>query len=90
MTPVEVFRETPVGSDPATDHVYGVRPPDAESVNEYAVPDVVVSPLAGVVTASAPEVVTFRVSVVSIGAHSYIAAVAPVSLWSSHRVPGFP
>ena len=70
MTPVEELSVTPVGSDPVTAHVYGVRPPDAESVNEYAVPDVVVSPLTGVVTARAPDVVTSSVSVVSIGAHS--------------------
>lgn len=37
--PVEEFRDKPVGSDPlVTDHVYGVVPPEAVRVAEYAAP----------------------------------------------------
>ena len=39
MTPVEVFNVNPAGNAPlVSDQVYGVVPPEAVSVAEYAVP----------------------------------------------------
>jgi hypothetical protein len=49
----------PLGNVPDTTlYVYGLTPPDAESVNEYAVPTVAVSDDVGVTTVGAPTTAT--------------------------------
>ena len=101
MAPVAVFSDRPAGNVPlVSDHVYGVVPPDAVSVAEYAVPTlpfgndvVVIVSVAGVVVsvsaavalcAGLLESVTLKVSATPDTAAVGVPVIAPVAVFNDN------